>query len=155
MLNFGSTLLRILSKSVVRNNGKSPVVVQEFESNYYYNDLRYLIHRVNSQIKSGEKIDDQSIMEPVKDRYPCFDVLTCLSSYVKLKDEKLKELTDRFVENAVQYGCSFCVPVKSIAESSNSEIEWGEDTAKRVKHQRLSNRLTKAIAERVGHLLVN
>jgi hypothetical protein len=94
-------------------------------------------------------------MEPVKDRYPCFDVLTCLSSYVKLKDEKLKKVTDGFVENAVQYGCSFCVPVKSITEPGNSEIEWREDTEKRVKHQRLSNKLTKAIAERVGHLLVN
>ena len=153
MPNLGSTLLRFLSKLAVGNKGKSPSVVGELEPKYYYNDLRYLIHRLNSQIKSGKKIDDQSIMEPIQDRYPCFDVLTCLSSYLKLKDERLKKRTDRFVENAVQYGCSFCLPVNNIAEPGNSRIAWREDTEKRVKHQRLSDELTKTIMERVEHLL--
>lgn len=155
MLNRGSILLRFLSKPRVGNNGKSPRVVGESESKYYYNDLRYLVHCVNRQVESGKRIDDGAIMEPIKDRYPSCDTLTCLSNYLKLKDEKLEELTHRFVENVVRYGCSFGMPVNNVVEPGNSIIEWREDTETRLKCQRLSDGLTGAITDRIRHLMVN
>ena len=155
MPNFGWTLLSLLSKLGVSNNGKFARVVGEYDPKYYYNELRYLVHCVNRAVKSGNRIDDGAIMGPLKDRYPSCDTLTCLSSGVKLRDEKLKELTDRFVENAVRYGCSFCVPVNCLAEPGNPKIEWKEETESIVKCQRLSDELTKTITDRIGHLIVN
>jgi hypothetical protein len=153
MVSLGTSVPGKLIDSAFGNNGQGSDLLGGFDPKYYYNDLRYLIHCVDKQIKSGRSINDGAIMEPVKDRYSSCDTLTCLSSYVKLKDEKLKKLTDRFVENAVRYGCSFCVPTNNVVEPGNSEIQWREDNEAIVKCQTLSDELTKMMTERIEHLL--
>jgi hypothetical protein len=153
MVSLGTSVPGKLIDSVVSNNGQASDLPGGFDPKYYYNDLRYLIHCVNKQIKSRRTINDEAIMDPVKDRYRSCDMLTCLSSCVKLQDEKLKKLTDRFVENAVRYGSSFYVPLNYAVEPGDSKIEWREDNEAMAKCQTLSDELTRTMTERIEHLL--
>jgi len=155
MMNLGVPAIRRFAGLVfLKSNGDACELGNGFDPKCYYNDLRYLICRVNQLIQMGKRIDDHQVIGPIRNRYQCSDVLSCLRHLVKVDDQELWDLRNRFVENMSRYSLSLSMPRINMLKPSNPRVEWREDAQRKKEYQMLSEELTVRMTKKIGHIMV-
>ncbi len=113
--------------------------IKEFYSGYYQ-DLWKVIQNVNGVIQRGRIIPEDSIMNPIEDKYSCSDITSYLQYCVRTKDKKLRQFLN-----------DFSVKLREYMRSMDS----GKIDAKELEgYKELFEYFTDEIQKRVEHLIV-
>jgi hypothetical protein len=68
-----------------------------------YQDMWRVVQNVDGVIQRGRRVDNDEIMEPIKQKYACGDINSFLRNCVKTEDAHLKQLLNKFSENLTAY----------------------------------------------------